>query len=360
MNSIYLHPLSSLKQILKANKINQNIAELIFNSIYQKSIKSFKEMTFLSNFQITKLEELFFFDSLTIIQSQTDSEDLTTKFLIKLGDNNFIETVVMKFDYGFSVCITSQVGCNMACKFCASGLIRKKRNLAINEMVLQVLKAIEFVKQQYKQNLSHIVVMGIGEPFDNYDNLIAFLEIVTNQKGLNIASTKITVSTCGLVDKIKAFADLNNRVNLAISLHAPNDSIRNQIMPINKKYPIAQLMDAIKYFIAKTNKRIAIEYILIENVNDSIENAIELAALVKNLYCYLNLIPYNKVIETNYCASTKVNQFFQVLKENKINVTVRIKKGNKIDAACGQLRVKKLREENDAKGIDNQSFNKSK
>ncbi|MDE5545719.1 MAG: 23S rRNA (adenine(2503)-C(2))-methyltransferase RlmN, partial [Malacoplasma sp.] len=295
------------------------------------------------------LKELFFFDEITIDKLQVDKNDGTVKFLLKLSDNNFIETVIMKFNYGYSVCVTSQIGCNMACKFCASGLIRKKRNITVGEFIKQFLIAKEYVENNFKSNLSHMVVMGIGEPFDNFDNLIQFFDVIKQQKGLCVSPRKITVSTCGLVEKIKEFADLKNQVNLAISLHAPNNEIRNKIMPINKVYSIEKLIEALDYYIYVTKRRVTIEYILIKDINDSDANAEELAKLLKGKLCYVNLIPYNKVVENNYFRSLKAKQFFDVLKKNGIQATVRLERGSSIDAACGQLRIKKIMEQKNAK-----------
>ncbi|MDE5952883.1 MAG: 23S rRNA (adenine(2503)-C(2))-methyltransferase RlmN [Malacoplasma sp.] len=347
--SIYSLTLKQLKELFIQNNIKPYVADQIYDWIYHKNIKSFEACTNVSKENINKLKELFFFEEITIDKLQVDKNDGTVKFLLKLADNNFIETVIMKFNYGYSVCVTSQIGCNMACKFCASGLIRKKRNITVGEFIKQFLIAKEYVEVNFKSNLSHMVVMGIGEPFDNFENLIQFFEVIKQQKGLCISPRKITVSTCGLVEKIKEFADLKNQVNLAISLHAPNNEIRNKIMPINKVYPIEKLIDALDYYIYVTKRRVTIEYILIKDVNDSDANAEELAKLLKGKLCYVNLIPYNKVVENNYFRSTRAKQFFDVLKQNGIQATVRLERGSSIDAACGQLRIKKIMEQKNAK-----------
>lgn len=340
--SIYSLTLNQLKEYLKKNNIKGFVADQIYDWIYKNNSKSFEEMTNISKVNIKLLNELFYFDQVEIDKKQIDSKDGTTKFLLKLSDESYIETVIMKFNYGYSVCVTSQIGCNMACKFCASGLIRKKRNITVGEFVKQFMIAKEFVETNFYSNLSHMVVMGIGEPFDNFDNLIQFFDVIKDQKGLCISPRRITVSTCGLVEKIKEFADLKNQVNLAISLHAPNDAVRNKIMPINKVYNIEKLIEALDYYVATTNRRVTIEYILIDELNDSDENAIELANLLKGKLCYVNLIPYNNVVENNFSRSKRAKEFCDILKKNHIETTIRLERGSEIDAACGQLRVKKM------------------
>lgn len=349
MNSIYSFTLQELKNELVKNDIKSFVADQIYNWIYVNHVTSFDEMKNISKDNIDKLKKIFFFEKMDIDKLQVDKSDGTVKFLLKLEDNNFIETVVMKFNYGYSVCVTSQIGCNMACKFCASGLIRKKRNITVGEFIKQFLIAKQYVEENFNDKLTHMVVMGIGEPFDNFENLIHFFDVIKQQKGLCVSPRKITVSTCGLVNKIKEFADLKNQVNLAISLHAPNNEIRNKIMPINKVYPIEKVIEAMDYYIDVTKRRVTIEYILIKDVNDSDENAIELAKLLQGKLCYVNLIPYNKVVENNYFRSTRTKQFFDVLKKNNIQSIVRLERGSSIDAACGQLRVKKIMELKNAK-----------
>lgn len=349
MNSIYSFTLQELKKELTKNNIKAFVAEQIFDWIYSKHVDSFDEMKNISKENIEKLKQLFSFENTVVDKLQVDKHDGTVKFLLKLEDGNFIETVIMKFNYGYSVCVTSQIGCNMACKFCASGLIRKKRNITVGEFIKQFIIAKEYVEKNFNDKLTHMVVMGIGEPFDNFENLIQFFEVIKQQKGLCISPRKITVSTCGLVEKIKEFADLKNQVNLAISLHAPNNEIRNKIMPINKVYSLDKVIEAMDYYIKVTKRRVTIEYILIKDVNDSDENAVELAKLLKGKLCYVNLIPYNKVVENNYFRSVRGKQFFDVLKKNNIQATIRLERGSSIDAACGQLRIKKILELRNAK-----------
>ena len=246
----------------------------------------------------------------------------------------------MYHDYGLSLCISSQIGCNMGCSFCQSGRLKKVRNLEAYEMVEQIL----LVEEDIKEKITHLVIMGIGEPFDNYDNVMNFIKIINNTKGINLGTRHITISTCGLVDKIRKFASEEGQVNLAISLHAPNDELRSKIMPINKAYPLKEVIEAVKEYSKKTNRRVTIEYILLKNVNDSIAHAHELATLLRGMNAYVNLIPYN---ETNYIEFKKsekksIDAFYQTLQKEKINVTVRREFGSKISAACGQLRSKEV------------------
>ena len=245
----------------------------------------------------------------------------------------------MKHDYGNSVCVSSQVGCNMGCRFCESGRRKKVRNLNIYEMVLQIL----MIQEELKERVSHVVIMGIGEPFDNYDNIIKFVKIINDPKGLAIGARHITISTCGIVPKIKEFMNLPLQINLAISLHAPNNKIRNQLMPINKVYPLEVLIPTLKEYIKKTNRRLTFEYILLEGINDSDECAKELSMLIKNMNAYVNLIPYNQTDNLHFkrTSTIQIMKFYDILKKNKINVTIRREFGSKISAACGQLRSKK-------------------
>lgn len=314
-------------------------ARQIFEWLYKMKVSSFDEMTNIKKTFVQTLKEEFTL-SLLNCKVKQESADGTVKFLFELEDGNLIETVLMNHNYGYSVCVTSQIGCNMGCAFCASGMKKKKRNLETHEMVLQVLT----VSMMQNIRVSHIVVMGIGEPFDNYENVIRFLHIINEPFGLEIGARHISVSTCGIVPKIYEYAKINLQVNLAISLHASNDTIRNQIMPINKSYPLEELVLAIKNYIDATNSRVTIEYILIDGVNDSFKCANELADLLLGLNVYINLIPYNEVAEKPYKRSKQDNmrKFFDVLKKRKMNVTLRKEQGSDIDAACGQLRSKHI------------------
>ncbi len=284
-----------------------------------------------------KLKEDFSFDFIQIEKVEEDTN--VSKYLFKLSDNEYIEAVLMKHPYGLSVCISSQVGCNMGCKFCESGKLKKVRDLSVNEMIQQIL----LIEEHTKNKISSIVIMGIGEPFDNYDNIIKFLTICNEPKGLEIGARHITVSTCGLVPKIIEFADFPLQINLAISLHAADDTTRSSIMPVNKAYPLTELMKAIDIYYQKTNRRITIEYVMLKGINDSLASAKNLSRLLNGKNVYVNLIPYNST-SSDYLASNMedVKKFAEVLKLNKIDVTIRKRLGEKISAACGQLRSKEV------------------
>lgn len=314
-------------------------ATQIFEWIYKKNCLSFLEMTNISKNSQQSLQQHFSIRELEIVKEQISS-DGTRKYLFKLSDNNLIETVLMKFNYGNSVCISTQVGCNMGCAFCASGMHQKKRNLEVSEMVMQV-QTINKILNENNERVSRVVIMGIGEPFDNYDNVIDFIKIINDDKGLEIGARHITVSTSGIVPKIYQFAELPLQVNLAISLHFPNDKLRSKYMPINRKYNLEELFTALKYYQKKTNRRITIEYILIDGINDSEEIGYQLINLIKDLNCYVNLIPMNATNRRLRRSSIEnTNAFYHLLAKNNINVTLRKEQGHDIDAACGQLRIK--------------------
>lgn len=314
-------------------------AKQIFDWLYKKKITSFDEITNMKKDLLIKLKEDFVFDAFTLVEEHK-SNDGTIKYLFKLSDGNLIETVLMNHDYGKSICVTSQIGCNIGCKFCASGILGKVRNLTSGEIVSQILN----VERLCQEKIGHVVVMGIGEPFDNYDNVMRFIRIINSPFGLEIGARHITVSTSGIVPKIFDYANEGLQTNLAISLHAPNNEIRSSMMKINNAYPIEVLIDAIKKYINKTNRRVTIEYILIKDINDTLECAIELVNLLKGLNVYVNLIPYNEVLENPYRRSDVVsmNKFYDVLKKNGINTTLRREQGHDIKAACGQLRAKRI------------------
>lgn len=316
-------------------------ATQIFEWLYRKDVKSFDEMTNIKKESIEKLKQKYEITPL-ILENEQVSSDGTRKYLFRLNDGNFIETVLMNHEYGLSVCVSTQVGCNMGCAFCASGLNKKVRNLETSEIVLQVLMINEIIKK-LDMRVSHVVVMGIGEPFDNYDNVIDFLRIINDPKGLEIGSRHITVSTCGIVPKIIEYSDFDLQVNLAVSLHFANNEKRSKYMLINRAYDLNSLMDSLKYYFEKTNRRITFEYILIKDANDSVEDAKELVKLIKGMNCYVNLIPMNSTVN-NFSRSTeeKSKKFFEILNSNHINVTLRKEQGHDIDAACGQLRIKKM------------------
>lgn len=337
MESIYNKSFNDLEEYFVSINEKKFKASQVYEWLYKKRVTSFDDMSNLKKEVIEKLKEDFCIDELTIKKTEKDVE--VNKYLFELKDGNLIEAVLMMHDYGKSLCISSQVGCNMGCKFCESGRLKKVRNLEASEMVLQVLQ----IEKEINDRISHIVIMGIGEPFDNYDNIVKFIEIVNHAKGLQIGSRHITVSTCGLVPKIQEFASLPYQVNLAISLHAPTNEKRNLIMPINKAYPIEVLIDAIKKYIAKTNRRVTFEYIMLKGVNDTKEDAINLCELLKGMNCYVNLIPYNETNNIEFKRSKKdtILEFYDIIKKRNIGVTIRREFGSKISAACGQLRSKK-------------------
>ena len=336
MKSIYSMTIHDLETFLLDNNEKKYRASQIMDWLYIKRVNTFMEMTNLSNNLISLLNDNFYFDKMEIIKEQKGTD--VSKYLIKLFDDNLIEAVLMNHDYGNSLCISSQVGCNMGCAFCESGRLKKVRNLESSELVLQIMK----VEEKTGTRISHVVVMGIGEPFDNYDNLVKFIEIINYNKGINLGSRHITVSTCGIVPKIKEFMKLPFQVNLAISLHAPNNEIRNKLMPINKAYDINLLIKTIKEYLSSGGRRVTFEYIMLEGINDSKENAKELARLIRNMNCYVNLIPYNETENIGFKRSSKdrIMAFYDTLKKEKINVTIRREFGGNIDAACGQLRSK--------------------
>jgi len=309
----------------------------LFSWLYEKRIQSYDEVTNIKKELISEVSSKYSIDRLKIVSVEKDID--VCKYLFELSDGEHIEAVLMRHDYGNSVCVSSQVGCNMGCRFCESGRRKKVRNLETYEMVLQILE----IEEELGERISHVVVMGIGEPFDNYDNLIKFFKIINHPKGLAIGARHITVSTCGLVPKIKEFSELDMQVNLAISLHAPNNEIRNNLMPINKAYPLEVLIPCLKDYIKKTNRRLTFEYILLKDINDTVECAEELSKLVKGMNCYINLIPYNETNNLNFMRSNTVQimRFYDILKKNRVNVTIRREFGSKISAACGQLRSKK-------------------
>ena len=318
-------------------------ADQIWEWLYRKRVQSFEEMTNLSKELITKLNDQFMVNPLKqrIVQ---ESADGTVKYLFELPDGMLIETVLMRQHYGLSVCVTTQVGCNIGCTFCASGLIKKQRDLNNGEIVAQIMLVQKYFDERGQdERVSHIVVMGIGEPFDNYNNVLNFVRTINDDKGMAIGARHITVSTSGLAHKIRDFANEGVQVNLAVSLHAPNNELRSSIMKINRAFPIEKLFAAIEYYIETTNRRVTFEYIMLNEVNDGEEQALELAELLKNIkkLSYVNLIPYNPVSEHDqYSRSPKerVLAFYDMLKKKGVNCVVRQEHGTDIDAACGQLR----------------------
>ncbi len=306
MTNIYDMTREELIERLAAWNVKSYKAIQIYEWLYEKRVKSFDDMTNLKKEFIETLKNNFTMEELIVRRKQED--ETAIKYLFELTDGNLIEAVVMKHDYGMSVCVSSQIGCNMGCAFCESGRLKKVRDLLPGEIVGQLLK----IEEDAGIKINSVVVMGIGEPFDNYDNIVRFLKIINDAKGMAIGARHITVSTSGLVPRIYDFADLPLQINLAISLHAPNDEIRNRIMKINKVYNIDTLMKAIRHYIAKTNRRVTIEYVMLNGVNDTKECAYELVKLLKGMNVYVNLSPYNLTSHSEFGKSSlaKKDQFF--------------------------------------------------
>lgn len=307
----------------------------VYEGLYKKRFSSFDEMTNISKELREKLKNDFSFYKIKLLVKQTGVN--VNKYLFELEDGNKIESVLMFHDYGISICVSSEVGCNMSCAFCESGRLKKVRNLLAYEIVEQIL----LIEEDIKKRITHVVVMGIGEPFDNYDNVMRFVKIINTGKGIDIGSRHITISTCGVIPGIKKFMNEEGQVNLAISLHAPNDKLRSQIMPINRAYHLEELMEVIKEYIKKTNRRVTFEYIMLEGINDSEKEAKELVELLKGINCYVNLIPYNETENIGFRRTKewKILKFYDILKSNKINTTIRKEFGGTVSAACGQLRA---------------------
>lgn len=329
----YNQTIPMLEQYFTSFGENPAKAKIVFKAIYKENACSFLEINPLSLPIKEKLLRDFTFTELNLI-TKHENED-TCKYLFRLSDGHTIETVLMKHDYGNGVCISTQVGCNMNCIFCESGKLKKVRNLETYEMVGQLL----YIKNVLKLPVSHVVLMGIGEPFDNYDNVIRFIDIITEQLGIAIAARHITISTSGITPKIIEYANRKHFNSLAISLHAPNDALRNKLMPINKTYPIKELVSAAKIYAENSHKKVTFAYVMIKDINDSNDCALKLSELLKDINCYVNLIPYNKTRSTDFEPSSKerIAQFFDILKKQNINVTVRREFGSDMNAACGQL-----------------------
>ena len=338
--NIYNFTLEELENYLIDNGFKKFNAIQLIEWIYEKKVYDFDKMTNLSKKLIQFLKENIIIEKLKVVK--TERSKLANKYLIELTDSNKIECVLMNHDYGYSLCVSSQVGCNMGCSFCESGRLKKVRDLELNELIGQIICV-----QEYENiRIDSVVVMGIGEPFDNFNNIKRFISVVTHNKMIGIGQRHLTISTCGLVPKIYEFADLETGVNLAISLHAPNNEIRDKIMKVNRAYKIEKLMEALDYYIEKTNRRVTIEYIMLAGINDTDECARELANLVKGKLMYVNLIPYNETthFELKRSNDFKIKSFYDILKSNNINVTIRKEMGGNLSAACGQLRANAQKE----------------
>ena len=341
MKNIKDYNLEELKKELQSMDEKTFRAEQIFKWLYQEKVRSFDEMTNLSLDLRNKLKQNYTICNYNILKKQ-ESKDGTIKYLFDVLDGNAIETVLMSYHHGYSICVSSQIGCKMGCKFCASTGINFIRSLTSGEIVEQIIA----VEQDQNIRISNVVFMGIGEPLDNYDNVVNAIHIINNPKGLNIGPRHISVSTSGLVPKIYQLADENIQCTLSISLHATNNEKRSGMMPVNNAYPIEELIQACKDYIAKTNRRISFEYALAKDSNDNLDDAKELVKLLKGMLCHVNLIPINKIENGQYSKSTNENimKFRDYLNDHGIVATIRRELGSDIDAACGQLRRKNLKE----------------
>ncbi len=334
MNNIFGNTLNELEEYFLNIGEKKYKAVQVYDWLYRKNVYDFNEFSNIKKSIIERLNSDFSNEFIKIEKVLEGSD--VKKFLFRLLDGEKIEAVLMEHNYGLSVCVSSQVGCNMGCRFCESGRLKKVRNLEAYEIVEQIL----LIEKYIDKRIDSVVVMGIGEPMDNFDNIVKFISIINDAHGLAIGARHITVSTCGLVPKIYEFSNLNLQVNLAISLHAPTDEIRNSIMPVNKVYSIEVLIEAIRDYIAKTNRRVTIEYVMLNMVNDKVSDAEALAKLLKGMNVYVNLIPYNETQNIGFKKSSKdrIDNFYNTLVKNKINVTIRREFGGSIKAACGQLR----------------------
>ena len=311
-------------------------AKQIYSWLHKRGAESFDEMTDISKNLREYLKNSFDIYNCTIEKNLVSMYDSTVKYLFKLNDGELIESVVMKYKYGYTICVSSQVGCKMGCNFCASGIAGFVRNLTASEILSQVYKA----QRDLDIRISHIVMMGVGEPLDNFDNVMKFLSIISDENGLNIGMRNISLSTCGVVTGIYKLLEKRLQLTLSISLHAPNDEIRSQTMPVNNKWNIDTLLRACRDYAKVTSRRISFEYAMISGVNDSDECARELAGKLKGMLCHVNLIPVNSVKEKSYVRSddSRINSFIKILESRGINVTVRRTLGSDINASCGQLR----------------------
>ncbi len=340
MRSIYDLNLKQMEEMLAGYGQKPYRAKQIFAWLYRKRVSDFSEMTDLPQSLIEKIRQDYSMEPVHEIARQT-ARDGTVKYLFEMKDGASVEAVLMHFHFGDSLCVSSQIGCNMGCTFCASGLLKKQRDLTAAEMTGEVL----YVQKELDRiggRVDNIVIMGTGEPFDNYDNVMRFCEIINSDHGLAIGARHITISTCGIVPRINDFAKGHYQYNLAVSLHASNDELRRQLMPIDRAWPLDVLMDALKNYSQDNHRRLTFEYILLSGVNDSDAHAKELADLIRGMNAYINLIPYNQVDENGYRSvdEKKALHFYDVLMKHGVKATLRSRHGDDIDAACGQLRAK--------------------
>ena len=335
MNNLLDYTLDELKVWMSENGESAFRGKQILSWIY-KGVMDFKGMKNIPKSLISKLEENFTITMPEIVEVYKSELDGTEKFLLGFSDGNLIESVLMRYKHGNSICISTQVGCRMGCKFCASTIEGRVRNLTTGEILSEVIAVQNYIGER----ISNIVLMGSGEPLDNYDNVVKFLEIVSADYGLNIGQRHITLSTCGIVPKIYELADKELSITLAISLHAFSDEKRKEIMPIANKYTISELLEACRYYLNKTKRRITFEYALVKDVNDGMEYAKALGKLLSGMLCHVNLIPVNEIKENSFKRSSKkaIEDFSEILRNNGIEVTTRREMGSDINAACGQLR----------------------
>lgn len=334
MKNIYSLTLSELENHFESINENKAKAKIIFNHLYKKGISSFKEIDELSSRVKQKLSEDFCIDLPKCIKKSSDEQ--VEKVLFSLSDEKLIEAVLMRQKYGNSVCISTQIGCNMACSFCESGKHKTQRNLTAGEMVSQLM----FMKNVLKQDIKTVTIMGIGEPFQNYENVMDFIDIVTSDHGLGLGKRHVTVSTCGIVPKIVEYAKRENVNSLAVSLHACSDELRSKLMPINKLYPLNELKKSLEFYTSTTKNKVLLEYLMLENINDSEQNAMQLCEFCKDLKCTVNLIAYNETNTLDFKRSSfeTIMKFYDVLKKNGVHVTIRREFGREVKAACGQLK----------------------
>ncbi len=323
---------------LKDYDVKKFRVEQIYKWLHEKNIANFDEMSNIPKELRGKLTNNCYISVVNIEKKLISCYDSTIKYLFKLSDGEYIESVLMNYHFGSTLCLSTQVGCKMGCTFCATGQSGFTRDLTPSEMIAQ----IDMAQKDSGQKISNIVLMGMGEPLDNYDNVLKFIELITSEKGYNLGNRHITLSTCGVVDKIYKLADENLQLTLSISLHAPTDEIRTSMMPINKKYNIEKLLEACSFYLNKTNRRISFEYAVVKDINDNEQCALRLVKLLKGMNCHVNLIPVNETDNKAYKKSQKevVQKFLNVLTKNGINATVRRTLGSDIDASCGQLRGK--------------------
>lgn len=330
--------LPELQEMLSAQGMPKFRAGQIYSWLHQKQAESFSEMTNLSKDLRSSLEEQYELYNCRILQKLVSQLDGTIKYLFELNDGETVETVLMKYKYGYSICVSSQVGCNMKCRFCASTIDGCVRDLRASEILAQVYAAT----RDTGIRISHLVMMGMGEPLMNYDNVLRFLELITDEKGYNLSARHISISTCGIVPRIYDLIELHPQFTLSVSLHAPNDTVRNQIMPVNKKWTTEELLQACRDYTAATSRRISFEYAMMSGVNDTDDCAKELAGKLKGMLCHVNLIPANEVRENDYVRSSaeRLQAFSNILEKHGITTTVRRTLGSDINASCGQLRRK--------------------